>query len=1111
MMAMGQSVGVTAIGQALAIGRRVCIRMRCVIVTEVFAKSLRREDRGGTTTKEGVDESSSEGRINNLVSGDAFNVSEVAAYTFYLISCPLGLVVNLILLYNTLGMASWAGIGVLVLMVPVQTLIGKLYTILSRRLMAATDKRLDVATEVISFIKLIKYNSWQQKFYERMMESRAAELKVLAQEFALFTFSNVITWGTPVLVTGAAFGTHVLVLHQPLTADRAFASLVLFNMIRDPFAILIETITHIIQAYTSCTRIQDFLNEPDTLKYKQLSTPGPSDPEIGFRDALIAYPGSEKEATDCQDEAQPFRLGELDLSFPQGQLSLVTGPVGSGKSTLILSLLGETVLLTGKIFMPDDRANRDLCPVDPTTGLSDTVAYCSQTAWLVGATIRENIVFGAEWDQRRYDDVIYACALERDLEIFDLGDATEVGEKGTTCSGGQKARIALARALYSPAKTVILDDVLSAVDAQTARHIYVHVLQGPLMDGRTCILVTHAVNLCVPAAAFVVSLDAGRVVAAGTPAELVASGALALEPGTPSEDDSSSTVVDKSVKIKDIVEDTLDGAEHDDLVAQKHHDQQEAAKGVAPKDAAGDKKLVQDEKAEQGAVGMGTYAVYCRALGNVPFWLLLVGFFIGTQALQVFTNAWVKEWSEAVSDMLWRGAKHDSVYYLVVYFIISGLYLVGIAGRMGFMFYGSLHASKTMYSNLLKRILGAKMRFFDSTPSGRIMNRLSKDMQSIDTQTSEIIAIFWSCVLSCVAVLFVVVYTTPAFMFALVWIIIMYWVVGTLYVTTNREIKRYDSTTRSPLFVSFAETLVGMGTIRAYGDSARFIRKLLGEIDANNRCFWYMWQANRVLNNLSNFVGTLVTVGASVLALSVPGMSAGAAGLSITYALSFTESVLWVVRMYASAEMAMNSVERVAEYLELEVEEEEDSKGVEPPAYWPSRDGSVVVENLTCKYAPQLDPVLRNVSFTIAPREKIGICGRTGSGKSTLALSFFRFLYRESGGIVIDGLDISKLSLMTLRERLTILPQGMFHPPVAPARLTQDNGTVLKLSHALSLTITQRRSCSRAPSATTWTPSLSTRMSRSGRRCDSVAFRAARQVPRPRRAAPLAASRPRWM
>jgi len=312
MMVLGQGVGVTAMGQALMLGRRVCIRMRSIIITEVFAKALRRQDRSGavkktpaSTSAEGEDEaaksenpdaepeSSSDGKVANLVSVDAFSISEICAYIFYLVSAPLGIVVNAYLLYNTLGTAAWAGVAVLISLIPLQTLIGKLFTLFQRRLMAATDRRLDDVTEVISHIKLIKYNSWQDKFLERMAATRKHELSVLAQRFALIVFSNILVWGTPVLVTAAAFGVHVLVLKQPLTADRAFASLILFNMLRDPLALLQDTITRLLQAYTSACRIQDFLNEPDTLKYTQVSTPGPSDPAIGFHNALFAYPGSE--------------------------------------------------------------------------------------------------------------------------------------------------------------------------------------------------------------------------------------------------------------------------------------------------------------------------------------------------------------------------------------------------------------------------------------------------------------------------------------------------------------------------------------------------------------------------------------------------------------------------------------------------------------------------------------------------------------------------------------------------------------------------------------------------------------------------------------------------
>ena len=684
MMAGGQCISVTAMGQALFIGRRLCIRLRAIIIAEVFTKALRRRDVSGRVT----DESASEGKIANLVSVDAFQVSEICGYIFYLFSCPLAVVINTALLYDTLGVASFAGIAVLILLIPVQALVGRLFTVIQRRFMAATDARLEAVTEVIAHVKLIKFNAWESKFFDRMAITRRRELQVLAQRFATEVFLNLVIWGTPVVVTAFAFAVHSLILHQPLTADRAFSSLILFNMLRDPLGLFQDTITRLLQSYTSCVRVQGFLDEPDTLKYGQISRPGPADPQIGFQGAVVGY------------EDDGFRLGTLDLAFPLGCLSVITGPVGCGKSTLILSLLGETTLFQGKVFMPDDHANREVCPID-STGLSDTVAYCAQTSWLVGASIRENIVFGSRWDRDRYDSVINACALRRDLDIFEMGDETEVGEKGTTCSGGQKARIALARALYSPARTIILDDVLSAVDAQTARHLHDHCLLGPLMRERTVILVSHAINLVVPSAAFVVMLDDGIVTASGTPSELMASGALDL-----SEEDDTVTPTPSSPR--DVIESNLDGIEGDALEVQKQV-QSDRASPEAIKLA---KQLVVTESQGQGSVGGATYLLYFRSMGGIFFWTMLATSFLGAQAIQIALNTWIKDWANSNderSQILAQG--RSTQFYLGVYCALAGLYLIGVTARVGVGFFGSLTASRQLYDDLLKRILGAKMRY----------------------------------------------------------------------------------------------------------------------------------------------------------------------------------------------------------------------------------------------------------------------------------------------------------------------------------------------------------------------------------------------------------------
>jgi len=730
MMAVGQVVGVVAMGQSLYIGRRLCIRLRAVIIAEVFAKALRRQDLAGsvkktTTDKDGkpvVDNetAASEGKIANLVSVDAFQVSEICSYIFYMWSCPFAVVVNSALLYNTLGLASFAGIAVLVLIMPIQALIGRMFTVIQRKFMAATDARLESVTELLQSVKLVKFNAWESKFLERMAITRKHELAVLSRRFALTVLANIVIWGTPVLVTASAFATHSLLLKRPLTADRAFSSLILFNMLRDPMALFQDTLTRLLQAYTSCTRVQAFLDEPDTLKYRQLSRPGPADPAVGFDDAVVGYSSHEeiKEA-----EHEPFRLGPLDLSFPVGQLSVIAGPVGCGKTTLITSLLGETTLLEGKIFMPDDRANRDVCPIDPASGLSDTVAYCSQTPWLVGASIRENIVFGSRWDKHRYDAVVDACALRRDFEIFDLGDETEVGEKGTTCSGGQKARIAMARAVYSTAKTVILDDVLSAVDAQTARHLHTRVLLGPLMRNRTCILVSHAINLVASSAAYLVMLDAGVVTASGSPAELAASGALDLaEDETSDSSSGKGDLIDHSDPVDAVrgaesdttatsqllMEDDLEGLEGERLETAKPFTTDTSAE---PKVS---KQLVQVESQEQGSVGFGTYLLYFKSQGGIIYWMVVIVAFALAQLSQVGTNNWIKDWANSndrkASIVAWATKERSTQYYLGVYCAIAGLYLLSIAMRVGVNFYGSLSASRTIWDRLLKRILGAKMR-----------------------------------------------------------------------------------------------------------------------------------------------------------------------------------------------------------------------------------------------------------------------------------------------------------------------------------------------------------------------------------------------------------------
>lgn len=594
---------------------------------------------------------------------------------------------------------------------------------------------------MLGFIRTVKFAAWEDKFYDRMERSREHELKVLKKRFYIRVLANVLTQITPPLVTVVTFAFYTLYFKQPLTAATAFTSLFLFSMIRTPLAAFLEMITACTNAYVSCKRVEAFLNVDETLKYDQVSVAtSPNHPQIGFVDAVISH-GQEAQDDSKSDDTvngaatETFRLKIDRLAFPVGKLSIIAGTVGCGKTTLLNSLLGETMLLSGKIFMPDDHGDRELCQIDPATGLNDTVAYCPQAPWLIGSSIRENILFGRPYNEKRYKKVLYACALERDLEIFEEGDKTIVGEKGTVCSGGQKARIALARAIYSSSRTVLCDDVTSAVDAHTARHLYNHCFKGELMKDRTLILVTHAVGLVLPGTDYAVVLENGEVKAAGTPDELKADGHFI---GEELEDDGEDLVKHIAVSSNTGEAPTVeDGTLTTEMLEGQAREREEIAKQIA-KDKVAEihdpavkkEKFFKAEKQETGSIGFAVWATYFRYLGSPFYWLLLVALFIGAQGAQIETNAWIRTWSNAVEQRhasfvrramslmnltpeshVVKHAKDDSAYYLSIYVIINIVFGLLVAGRTLATFQASLKASKVIYSQLLKAVLGARMRW----------------------------------------------------------------------------------------------------------------------------------------------------------------------------------------------------------------------------------------------------------------------------------------------------------------------------------------------------------------------------------------------------------------
>ncbi|KAL2068191.1 hypothetical protein VTL71DRAFT_16289 [Oculimacula yallundae] len=1101
--------------QALWIGRKICIRLRAIIIGEVYAKALRRKAAAGNDTVLGekketadaakpglfkkflnlggkkkdnaknpdaatstssedansapkkVDEQANVGTIITLMSVDSFKVSEITAYLHFLLAqAPTQLVAAVYLLYSILGYSSIPGIVIMVILLPVNIAFARAFGGAQKKIMAATDKRIHTTNEVLQNIRIIKFFAWEHRFSKLVNEKRKAELKALRGKYIIWAFA-VAVWNTvPVAITFFSFVVYTLIEKKPLYPSIAFTAISLFTILRVPLDQLGDMIAHVQESKVSVDRVEEFLNEEETEKYEQLQHDNldeDGDQMIGFKNATFSW-GAKQDPAD-ETISSSFRLMDMDIKFEIGKLNIIAGPTGCGKTSLLMALLGEMTLIKGKVFLPGGYSREDVRP-DPETGLTESVAYCAQQAWLVNANIKENILFAAPLDEKRYKDVIVACALERDLEILDAGDETLVGEKGITLSGGQKQRISLARALYSNSRHVLLDDCLSAVDSHTAKWIFDNCIRGPLMHGRTCILVTHNLALCVPQSHYVVLLDNGKIDVQGSAEDVIASGKLGDDvsksrPGSVAEMSRMPSRVPSSVG--DESGDTLIG-------------EIEAANGDGKRRLSraksidkGVKKPVKDAMEEtkaEGGVKWTVIVLYLKSMGPWWFWVLAVFVFGVQQFGSLAANVWIREWANqydtesvrahhSISSNSYVGNSISMVraastrvsqvqpyfdpnktsifsriapdvdvgYYLTVYA------LIGIAGmlvalfRDMWLFFGSLTASWKIHQRLMESVTRAKFKFFDVTPLGQLMNRFSKDLEAVDQEVAPIAIGFMSCALAIVVTVALITIITPGFLIAGVFIGALYFFVGKFYLRSSRDLKRIESVQRSPLFQQFGETLSGITTIRAYGDERRFIRDNMTRINTHSRPFIYLWAANRWLAFRIDAVGDLVAffAGAFVV-MSIGKIDAGSAGLSLSYAISFTDNVLWLVRLYAMNEQNMNSVERIKEYLDVEQEAEAVIEKTRPAANWPSQ-GSVEFIGYTTRYRSDLEPVLRRVTFKINPLEKVGIVGRTGAGKSSIALALFRGLEAEEGKILIDGVDIGLIGLQDLRESITIVPQ----------------------------------------------------------------------------------------
>ncbi|KAK3817182.1 MAG: hypothetical protein J3R72DRAFT_529513 [Linnemannia gamsii] len=1078
-----------------------------------MASPVGKEDEkgGGGNKKDDEDKKKdNSANISNLVAVDIKKLEMPFSYFFQMYATPFQFLIAGAQLYNLLGNAALVGVAFMIASYPIPAKLYAMIMKLFKDIMNTKDERMDALNEMLGAIRIVKFFGWEEQFVKKITAAREKELKRTKDSYIQIVFADIVWMLTPLLNMVVILLAYTKLFGNEITASKIFTTLALFNIMRQALNSLPWNIKSTMQAIVSLNRINKFLSDeeivldttvtkldpkarlstatllrPDAAAAKAASaTSSATHPTIGFVNASFIWPSKEHEDVDTKDvkkkpswiqriktkfskkpatlaqeppvtEATPikerFKLKNITADFPVGQISLVVGPTGSGKSALLLALLGELEKLEGNMYLPR---------LDYPTGQSATwsrrhqhrtggsgIAYVSQTAWLQNTTIRANILFGKEFDQDRYDAVVEGCALVTDFEILESGDKTEIGEQGITLSGGQKQRVSLARAIYSDADVLLLDDCLSAVDSHTGKHLF-QTLTGPLLEGRTILMATHQVQLTLSAASTVLVLDKGEILGIGTPEEAVSKEwveNVTLSSSAQSSDDSSeiSTLNGESkTKKDDIIDD-----------------------GKSKKKEKISVKLTEEEKKQEGAVAWRVYKTYLNASGGWLFWTGLIGIFFLREIVDVGQNAWLAVWANKMANntgafviktfnivtpapltqafyaafaprdgseygimtmnVFGKGTPETvSVdFYLGIYVLLSICAMILGSLNLYYVVMGGLAASRVLHERLLKSITRAKVRFFDTTPMGRIVNRFSSDISTIDDEVSNGIQGLFGCVTTLTGIIVIISINMPIFLVAAFFIVLIYGVIGALYIPISRDLKRLNSNSKSPILNHFNESLNGLATIRAYGFQKRFLSKNMINLDDNNRTFFLLWSTNRWLHWRVDVVGASVAFITGILVLRNYGLiEPGWAALSLTYSLMFTGNVVWFIRMYAMNEMNLNSVERVVEYMDLESEPAPIIEGSRPPASWPHA-GEIKIDHLTMRYAPDTPEVIKDISLNIRPGEKVGVVGRTGSGKSTLAISLFRFMDPASGSITIDGIDISKIGLQDLRSNLTIIPQ----------------------------------------------------------------------------------------
>ncbi|KAK6947877.1 ABC transporter-like, ATP-binding domain [Dillenia turbinata] len=943
--------------------RMIGLQVRSMLSAAIYQKQLGLSNVAKATH--------SPGEIVNYVTGDAYRIGESLYWFHQTWSTVLQLCLALAIVYYCVGMATFAALVVVVFTVFANTPLGKVQHKYQTKLMVTQDKRLKTMTEALTSMKVLKLYAWETHFRNVIDGLRSDEVVWITALLKQKGYNIILFWASPIIVAAVTFWTCYF-LGISLNASNVFTFLATLRLVQEPIRTLPDVATALIEAKVSLDRIVKFLESPQ-LQREHIR------PKCDHEDITHSILIRSTDISWNSNSLNPT-IRNIDMLMKPGEKLAICGEVGSGKSTLLAAILGEVPHVNGIVQV------------------NGSIAYVSQSAWIQTGSIQENILFGSAMDPPKYRDVLNRCSLVKDLEALPFGDLTEIGERGVNLSGGQKQRIQLARALYQDADIYLLDDPFSAVDAHTATSLFNEYVMGAL-SGKTVLLVTHQVDF-LPTFDSILLMSNGAILQAGTYDQLLAS----------------------SREFQDLVnahKETAGSDRPDKYTSKQHKTSKEEIRSLHTEEkqiASQGEQLIKQEEREKGGTGFKPYLQYLnQSRGYWYFSLATLShiIFIVGQLLQSY-------WLAA-------NVRNSSVSELVlveVYTIIGCSLGIFLFLRSHWVVILGFKASKAIFSTLLGSLFRAPMSFYDSTPLGRILSRVSSDMNIVDTEVAFKLTFAVGAALNAYSMFLIMSILAWPILILIIPMICLTLYLQKYYITTATELMRITGTTKSSVASQLSESIAGAMTIRAFREEDRFFSKNLDLIDRNANPFFHSFSANEWLIQRLEILSAIV-LSATALAITLLDLGAsesGLIGMTLSYGLSLNVFLASSVQVQCQLANMIISVERLEQYMHIPSEAPEVIEGHRPPPSWPAT-GKVEICNLKVRYREDAPLVLRGISCIFEGGQKIGIVGRTGSGKTTLISALFRLVEPTEGKIIIDDIDVSTIGLHDLRSNLGIIPQ----------------------------------------------------------------------------------------